>query len=306
MSVSFGEGNNYNYYNNQVKVPFKPQEEQPREEVVIPFREGEAPESPEDNGDSFVTLGHGGDGSLSYDVATGPSVSIVPYRFDATVVNDNKTVKFSAGPEFKVSSMGTKPISPLNLFSPNGAVALSAGGAVSTAATVSFPGSNTALYAAGNASLGYQFIRPTSEAKQSSDYDISQENPSGHTFAYDLDGRLGTEIAINDKNSVRAFVYGRAQGYSGEMTRKWADPEDCTYVEGSSELTTKESSYVVSTGLGSEYVRKLDKGEISVSAQAGYGGKGTHIYNATAPEGQHITSTGAKAPFGSVTVSFRF
>ena len=306
MSVSFGSGDYYNYNNKQVKVPYRPEEEQPKEEIIIPFRAEETPDNAEDNDDVYtITTGHGSEGTVSYDLAQGPSISIQPYNFETTIENDNNTTKISVGPEFKVAGFGTKPISPLNILSKDGATSITTGVSVSGETKVGASGSNASAYGSLNLNLGYQYVDPYSQNKDDVE-DVLDLDPSGHTLAYDVEGRVGCDITPDENNSVRVFAFGRTQGYSGQMTRSVTDIDELAATVGEPKVQSKESNVVQSFGLGAEYIRKLNKGEVSVSAQAGIGFRDFENFTPALPGNLNHIKDGATAPFGSVTVSFKF
>ena len=302
MTLSVGTGDYYNYNNNQVKVPYRAQEEQPeKDEVVIPYRRQDDAEPA--NEDKFeVTKKHGAGVSAGYSTVEGPVASLQPYRYDVEISNEDHTTKFSVGPEIKVTNMGTESVSSLSILPGEKTTGIAAGVALSGEVSKKVSEKNTNVFGSLDTGVRYQYVVPSNKPGFATS--VEQMNPSASAVDLNIDGRVGVDFNPDDKNSVRLFTFGKFQSFLGVLTQKIVDEEDGVYYDEPAKRKTNQTTTVQSVGGGLEYTRKLDKGEFSVEASGGYGLKNSKNldYNSGSPVNTRDKATGA---FGSVTVKLK-
>ena len=311
MSVSFGSGDYYNYNNNnQVNVPYRPQEQQPQEEdVVIPYRRED--DAPEENTDTYTSsIRHGAGADVSYDTVESLSVSIQPYIFHYDAHNDDgQDVSIMAGPEISVSGLTSQCLdgseNPLDNLPENGATCSNADMKLNVSVSKDLETvDNTALFADFETALGYKHIAPFKQSKNH----VSMPNvsPVGNAFDYSANIRAGLTYSMDDKNKFSFYAHAGVDGYTGKMTQ--GDPSDAGTVNVDGEpqyIETQVNNNVMSAGLGAEYTRITKNGQFSVSADGGFGLRTTESRNLTVSPSK---TNGATVPgtFGKVTVSFKF
>ena len=305
MTQAIGTGDYYNYNNNQVKVPYRPTEQQPaEEEVVIPYRRQDDAE-PEENTDTVKISTHGGAGAqVAYDTSESLSVTAQPYRYNVDIDNGKQNITVSAGPEIGVSGITSQLTdNPLDNLPPNGSVCVNAG--VSADLTVKKEletVDNTAVYGDVEVGAGYKHISPNKQAWHNTPKD---ENPRGDAVDYNASVKVGVEYT-SDNNTVGAYARAGVDGYAGKM--KQGDPADAHMIDLDGDpqyKETKVNNNVVYAGLGVEYRRNLKHGQFGVSAEGGVGVRNQESTNLWAP-GTRPTSTSNLGPFGRVTISYRF
>ena len=310
MTLSVGTGDYYNYNNNQVKVPYRPQEEQTtEEEIIIPYRRQDDTE-PEEDTDKYVISTHGGaEGSISYDAVQSGSVSIKPYTYNVDIQHGDQTVTASVGPKVSVSGLGSQLTdnsdNPLDILPDSGAICLNAGIDASFKAKKDLASvDNTAVYGEIDAGAAYTHISPFKQ--KAGDNPTYSLNPSGDGISYNANVKVGIEYSRDDKNTVSFYANGGVQGCSAKMEQGYSEDAGTFDMDGNPQyVATRVDNNVLSLGTGVTYTRNTKRGQFSVDGNIGFGLRNSDSRYIN-PANSKITTNSKPGTFGSVTISYRF